>query len=92
MCDLRRKLSLLWYSASVAKAKDGEEVARNLTRCQNRASKADAACFRRWSVSVYIYSRRLYKTSAWLVKEIDFPTSEANVGINRNIPELGPFR
>ena len=43
MCDLRRKLSLLWYSASVAKAKDGEEVARNLTRCQNRASKADAA-------------------------------------------------
>ncbi len=45
MCDLRRKLSLLWYSASVAKAtrKDREEVARNLTRCQNRASKADAA-------------------------------------------------
>lgn len=83
---------MLWYSASVAKAKDGEEVARNLTRCQNRASKADAACFRRWRVSVYIYSRRLYKTSAWLVKEIDFPTSEANVGINRNIPELGPFR
>jgi hypothetical protein len=55
MCNLRRKLSLLWYSASVAKAKDREEVARNLTRCQNRASKANAACIRRWRVSVCIF-------------------------------------